>query len=389
MKIRMTLVTSLALVLSLLFSCQAPPPPPFEANTTLTMYIATDIHYREYDPSDDQIVGSAKLFEYIPDLLYALKYDMSNEKPNYLLVTGDLTDTGANYAQDELVTYFTEVEAQGTQVLVMPGNHDFASAAFAEKFAAFGYADAYMREGLSYCARLSADTWIVTLDTGVYGQLQDDTLAFFEKVGAAAQKENARLLVASHHNAVPHLPTMNDGFVLWPADQFYAIMAKYALPVDLTGHMHAQDIASRTDGAYQLTDICTGALAVYPHRVGVMTLSPTQWEYNTRSLPVEEYAKLSADTQTPELLDFATYSRDYHMGRFAKRGDVDDISEEAATLRGLINVHYFEGDENQYFEQLKDDGAWEELKATRYYNFLQEALFDKDLPDNHWVHTFS
>lgn len=104
----------------------------------------------------------------------ALVEQVEREQPSLLLVSGDLTLNGEKQSMVELAQYFTRIEEKGTEVLVIPGNHDIASGwarafkgdqqivtdqvtaqQFAELFVNHGYQQASSRDkaSLSYLAK--------------------------------------------------------------------------------------------------------------------------------------------------------------------------------------------------------------------------------------------
>ncbi|WP_161950602.1 metallophosphoesterase family protein, partial [Streptococcus suis] len=107
------------------------------------------------------------------------------EHPSLLLVSGDLTLNGEKQSMVELAQYFTQIEEKGTEVLVIPGNHDIASGwarafkgnqqevtdqvtaqQFEDLFADNGYQQASSRDqaSLSYLAKPFSNAWFLMID---------------------------------------------------------------------------------------------------------------------------------------------------------------------------------------------------------------------------------
>lgn len=352
---------------------------PYPEGGELSLWIASDIHYT----ADKTAEGSgAKNIRYISEILGALEMDIGKEKPDYLIVTGDITDRGTESQHRAMAERFARIQEGGTRVLVAPGNHDFPAeagdSAFSAVYGDFGYKDAYMREGSSYCYRMSEDNWILMLDSGFYGQLMDDTFKFAEKVLKKAKGSKARVLVGLHHNTVEHIEAFGDGFLLYEADKFQELLEKYKVPVTLSGHIHAQDISANEDKT--VTDIATGALVCYPHSVGVMTLSPENWHYETRKVPVTEWA-LSQPETDGELLIFEGWSRQWYMEMVGNRGE---MSPEAREALKLLDLHFFMGDENDYYDEMQQHPGLAELLESDSGGYAEQILRDDNCPDNVW-----
>ena len=206
------------------------------------IWLITDIHYmapsltdggQRFDIFQKQAAGMD--YEYGPDRMEALikqieTAQIKNEQPEALIVAGDLTSNGEYQAMLDLAEYFDRIEALGTEVFVIPGNHDIhngwavrfegkktikvqqtSPADFAEIFADFGYGEAVARdpESLSYLAQVTDDWQLLMLDTNIYsetkgqgqsesqGRVKEETIAWAETVVKQA-KGNWRVVTLSY-----------------------------------------------------------------------------------------------------------------------------------------------------------------------------------------------
>ncbi|WP_161950644.1 metallophosphoesterase family protein, partial [Streptococcus suis] len=160
------------------------------------IWIITDLHYLSQDLFDDgeafsyiEKTAAGKDLRYGKERMEALVEQVGREHPSLLLVSGDLTLNGEKQSMVELAQYFTRIEEKGTEVLVIPGNHDVSSGwarafkgdqqivtdqvtaqQFAELFANHGYQQASSRDkaSLSYLAKLFSNAWFLMIDSNIY-----------------------------------------------------------------------------------------------------------------------------------------------------------------------------------------------------------------------------
>src|SRR5574344_957357 len=98
------------------------------------IWIITDLHYLSQDLFDDgeafsyvEKTAAGKDLRYGKEQMEALVEQVEREHPSLLLVSGDLSLNGEKQSMVELAQYFSQIEEKGTEVLVIPGNHDIAS----------------------------------------------------------------------------------------------------------------------------------------------------------------------------------------------------------------------------------------------------------------------
>lgn len=102
-----------------------------EENKDLTFFVTNDIHYLAKNLTEDSETfntfieeGDGKELLYIEDLLEAFIGDIRLQSPDFLIVSGDLTTNGEKKSHQALAEKFKAIEALGTSVYVIPGNHD-------------------------------------------------------------------------------------------------------------------------------------------------------------------------------------------------------------------------------------------------------------------------
>ena len=132
--------------------------------------------------------GDGKLTQYGEDLLSALYRQVLEEKPELLLVTGDLTFNGEKASHLALADWFRTVEAAGVPVRFIPGNHDintagpvgFSGNAYystdpvtPDEFASIyeGFLESPGDAGFSYVVQVSSHLRVVMTDVSWYRRL--------------------------------------------------------------------------------------------------------------------------------------------------------------------------------------------------------------------------
>lgn len=391
-----------------------------------TIWVISDLHH--FSP---ELFDQGQKFEEMQataaglDLRYGLKRlkalvkQIEEAKPDVLIVAGDLTLNGELQSMVELADTFQAIEQVGTQVLVIPGNHDLSNPwassfigedtirvaqtlpeDFEELFAPFGYDDALSRDSasLSYLAEISTDWQVYLLDSNVYsktaglyapkshGQLKTSTLNWLEKELVNQQKTDSQALVVMHHNSLVHFPSLNQGYTLDNAGDLQVLLESFKLPITLSGHIHAQHIAQQSfSDSFTLTDIATGAFGLFPNRIGVITITDSSFSYRSTELDMDAW--LADQTQPdPNLLAWETYMQDLMSASSQRVAQKEIIAHHAYSpqeaqavidLFSLMNQATFAGNFNTQWPTLVDTYADLLESLTHYGNeFFEGYLQD-------------
>lgn len=275
-------------------------------SNNITMGVASDLHYYDSDLGiegeafEAYIANDRKLIAESEALMEAFTQAAINSGWDYLLVPGDLTKDGEYDSHNELTTYFERIEAAGTQVYVVPGNHDInngesnsysgstttrvdnvSPAEFKSLFDNYGYNQALATDenSLSYVARLSDNLILIAMDSCKYDANEDDkapeTSGAFKTETYAWILEQIDTYVASgntvigmmHHGIVEHHPNQKEYFTEYLVDDYESVseaFTEHGMHVVLTGHYHAQDIAMHHSNSGDIYDVMTGSLVTYP-----------------------------------------------------------------------------------------------------------------------------
>lgn len=277
--------------------------------------VISDLHF--YDLTlgttgkafQDYLDDDRKLLLESGELVDAALKGLAAADLDFVLVCGDLTKDGEKSAHRLVADKLADLDAAGSAVYVVPGNHDIANGwavrysgeatepvptvsaeDFASIYARFGFAEALIRDtaSLSYVAEPRPGLWLLALDTCRYreqdpalglepitdGRLTPATLDWLLRVLERAAAENKALFAFQHHALVEHHPGQakhDPEYLLEGYEEVGRLLAAYGVRVVFSGHDHAQDITFKRfegDGSGGagpfLYDIETGSLATYP-----------------------------------------------------------------------------------------------------------------------------
>lgn len=370
---------------------------PIEKDQDLSIIETTDVHYFAPSLTDNgaafkQYVaaGDGKQLAYSDEITDAFLEDVEAKKTDVLIISGDLTNNGEKTSHEELAKKLAQVEKAGTQVFVVPGNHDINNpwarkfekdkqlptdtitpTDFSKIYGDFGYKDAISSDdfSLSYLAAPSSKVWLLMLDTAIYktnmqqgtptteGGLTTGTLDWVKECSALAEKNGAKLIPVMHHNLTNHSDVIQRGFTINYNQQVIDTLTAGNMEFSLSGHIHTQNIrTAKSTDAKEITDIVTNALSVYPHKYGNITYSAKNknFTYQSQKLDIESWAKEHGKTDK-NLLNFDQFDYDTFYNSGYDKAIMDLMTSDAyktysqsdkekmADTMGLNNMYFFAG----------------------------------------------
>ena len=288
----------------------------------LRIAVMSDLHYL----SPDMIAGTAdfehalnsdrKLLKESSAILYEKFEQVRADKPDILLVSGDLTKDGEQECHAALAKQLQQLQQDvpGLKIYVINGNHDIrnynaknfntadgkavpATRTEPEDFkriydfvysdptvlATFTPAEGNKAGGLSYVARPVEGLTVIAMDTCRYssdntsngddehetsGAISADLEKWVIEQTAAAKARGDLVIGLEHHGLVPHFDVQPTILPMYLVNGYERIAQEYAdagMSVVFTGHMHAVDIAAMTTKAGNtFYDIETGSALTYP-----------------------------------------------------------------------------------------------------------------------------
>lgn len=279
-----------------------------------TMAVISDVHImaptllkQDGKAFDNYVAHDRKMLRESIKLMEQATNKILSERPQIVLITGDLTKDGEQVSHEYLCReYLSRMKKAGIKVYVIPGNHDVDNPhaveflgdttrrvpspnkeAFAKLYNDYGYGEALARDthSLSYVVQLDTSTRLLCLDACKYeqndyekdicvtaGRLKPETICFIKAQMAEAKKRGQRMLAAMHHGIVEHWKWQGRAMKEYLIDDWRKqgrLFSKLGIEVVFTGHFHAQDIAERK-GVY---DVETGSLVSYPSPYRIVRLN--------------------------------------------------------------------------------------------------------------------
>lgn len=342
----------------------------------LDIWIATDNHYLSPSLHDGgefflNAITSAdgKVTHYSSEVISALLDSAKTEKPDILILSGDLTLNGATKSHTELAQKLKAAEEAGVCVLVIPGNHDvestgvdfsggkatavdsLSSTKFPEIYSDFGYSEAISRDtaSFSYIYETEGKLRILMLDTNSFGKgyVNDVTYVWLEKELNDAKKAGCRVMSVTHQTLFAHNKLLSFGYQLYDADELMELYKKYNVKCNFSGHIHVQSIKEE-DG---FTEVVTSSLTMAPIQYGKIHYDGKSLSYTASELDVSAWAK-SQNLTDPNLTDFRAYSigffenlsRNQVYSTLENSSFTDDEKAVMAETFAKVNTKYFAGD---------------------------------------------
>lgn len=357
-----------------------------------TIAIVSDIHYM--DPSllkNDGAAGTAfqnyldqdpKLVQYSDLIWRNVWMDIRTEKPDILLVPGDITKDGEKIGHVAMARFLNQLREGGTKVYVVPGNHDINNAKaklfdgnnaypvemtsktdFETIYGNFGYRNAIARDAnsLSYVVQAGPGLRIIGIDASKYeeygpsgdvaaGRIKATTLTWILEQLAKAKRDQVTVFAMMHHNLIEHYAgqsQLDPGYVIDDWQQVADKLVDAGLQVIFTGHYHANDISAYVHNGKKLFDVQTGSLVTAPSPYRLITVKENKLEVSTKTVQ-------SIKTNLPGGLAFPAYANlflsqhldgyfNYYLSN--QLGAPSQLASVAAPLfRNGIMAH-FAGDE--------------------------------------------
>ncbi len=381
---------------------------PGRAHADTRVMVVSDLHYLDpslYEGSTLFLralrAGDGKITQCGEELMDALYQQILSEKPDALIVTGDLTFNGERKSHGTLAAWFASVEAAGVPVWVIPGNHDinvsgpvgFAEGMyyrteaetpedFAAHYAAFtGQGQA----GFSCIAPIDSRLWVLMTDVAWYrdgaqtfGLFTGEHAAFLEEALKSAQEAGVRVVTATHHSLIAHTDFSRESYLMFGSEAMASLARRYGVELNLSGHLHIQHIA-REEG---LADAALGAFCMWPHRYALVTLDDGgALTYDARALD---------GRFLPE--GFLERSRDWFYGiaRDKVLASLTGTDEEKAVMADYaarFNLCYFSGTLRRNDPAFTDDPAlalWEKQEGSAFSAYMRLVTDEASDDSLHW-----
>ncbi|MBQ9299500.1 MAG: metallophosphoesterase [Clostridia bacterium] len=376
--------------------------------------VVSDTHYLSHalyekdNPYFTKVVstGAGKATMYSDELLDALLAEARHQRPDLLLITGDITFNGEAASHADLAEAMRALQREGIRVAVIPGNHDINNrnaVRFTETgiewvdnvdSAAFGkiwqgmLADELPGPGFSGVLKLNGQVWLALGDYSVYEDHQEshgvatgEHERWMAGVLDAAAGTGAAVISASHQPLLSHTDFSSHTFRVIQGDKIADLLDGAGMQLNLCGHMHIQHILRRG----QFADIITGAWCTTPHRYGIATL----WDDGT----ISSDAYAVCDEHLPQGLGETI--RQYFLDTIMKgervelmaMGVFDQKLLDMSRFAARVNEYYYAGTLAEHPEVLTDPARalWEPYeRGSTFAHYLLLILREEISDALHW-----
>ncbi|MFW5663054.1 MAG: metallophosphoesterase family protein [Bacteroidota bacterium] len=408
-------------------------------STSKEMKIAvfTDPHY--FSPSlgtsgaafEQYLAMDRKLIAESQAILEATVAAIIADKPDVVIVPGDLTKDGEKVTHEEFAAYMRQIEDAGAKVYVIPGNHDVDNPAsysysgnnrtlvptvsaqeFAQIYADFGYDEAKYKDpnSLSYVAEPVKGIWLLGMDACRYkenpgkthpvtgGRFSQETFTWIKNKLQEAKDSKIRVFGFLHHGILEHFAgqksnPVSSEYVIDDCDNAASEFASLGLEIVFTGHFHSNDIVMKDYGGNVLYDIETGSTITFPcpYRVidydgetkfDISTKYIESINYDTQGMSFPDYAKNYLQSGMLGLIEYTL------MNQF---GVSEEEAEQLAPLMLAAFMAHYQGDErypDQQTQAMVEQMMQSTDPTTQLFGSSLAAMFNDPMPpDNDYVIT--
>lgn len=298
-----------------------------EKSETLKFAAASDLHYshvsEELEKTNDDPIfwyanRRAAMEEESGFIIDAfLKQCAEDESVEYVLIAGDLADSGKRYPEDHEVvaSKLRAFEREtGKDVFVINGNHDATETGgtsfddFKSIYREFGYDKALSvrEDDCSYTADLGDSYRLIALDSNsptksTEDGMTADKLRWVKEQTEQAKKDNKFPILMMHHNLLDHMPMqriISRNFIVRFHNTTASLFADWGIKVVISGHEHCSDATSLTSSKGNVIyDFATTSLTMYPLAYRVFTFTDDEIKYEAETIRgIDTDALLSAQT---------------------------------------------------------------------------------------------
>ncbi len=408
-----------------------------EEKSKVKFAVISDIHY--YDSAlgttgaafEAYLAADRKLIKESGEILNSAITSIKSEKPDFVLIPGDLTKDGEKQNHLILAEKLKELEKSGIKVFIINGNHDVnnydsvsypsdgttptaiakvSADEFKSNYAEFGYNESFSKDSvsLSYAVEPEDGIWIIAIDSCRYdenteengsvtaGKIRVETLEWIRALLKEAKLKNKMVLGMMHHGIIEHFKGQSQFFSEYVVSDWDSISTEFAnlgMKFVFTGHYHAQDIVKKTtDTGNNIYDIETGSLVTYPNPYRIIELESNNKMVITSS-KVETINNVNLGGKT-----FQNYSKDYitdgltnlapHMLMSAPYNVTQSQAQQLSPLMVSSMIAHYAGDETADSTTISIISSMtnSEDSMTKVFGGLLQSLWtDSEPKDNNIV----
>ena len=357
----------------------------------LKIAVLSDLHYM--DPSLIREDGSAfqmylmqdrKLLAESCAILQEVINELLAEKPDLVLISGDLTKDGELVCHQAVIKQLRILEANRIKVLVVPGNHDInnpnavlfdgdntepvptiSPEQFRSLYADYGYGSAIARDpnSLSYISEPYKNFFVLAIDANEYynntsensvtaGNIKDETMDWITSQLAGLKSKKGKVVVGMmHHGVIEHFMGESVIFPDYLVDDRFARadeLMQAGLKVIFTGHFHGNDAVQLASGDFTLTDIETGSPVSYNSPYRIINLIDNKMYVETNHITSIDYPGLNG-VPFPEYEAAVSFAAFEFLAKYMLMSPPYNVPEIYATMVAPVfskaMMAHFAGDE--------------------------------------------
>ncbi|MGN1408141.1 metallophosphoesterase family protein [Lactobacillus sp.] len=342
--------------------------------------IADSLH--DFGPRFEQMraTSAGKDIAYQETALMAFVRKVVKEKPDAVVITGDLTFNGAKASAKKFAEHLAPLKDAGVALIAIPGNHDIFDG-WARRFeadkeyrvdqispsdwreifsATYDLAASTDPNSLSFAVNLNPHWRLLCLDSNIYGHqesyghpitsgnMTDSERAWLTQELETGQQAGQEMLFFMHHNLYDHNSVVHDGFKLNNAAELLALLKKYPVRCAFSGHIHAQHIMAKQ---VAIPEIVSSCFAETDQGYGIVKLDNKQLDYQRYSFDIDNYLTEQEKKAYP-FNNFHSYlekvfdgANDQLMDHFLTFDGTEEGQEAVALLKKL-HWNFFTGQGN-------------------------------------------
>lgn len=284
------------------------------------IYLLADIHVMApslLDSSDNaawkrDLANQRKMQDLSIPIFDLLIAQIIADKPDLLLINGDLTKDGEYESHDYVINKLTKVKDAGIRIFVIPGNHDrgwmeearvyakdtftiaesYTPEMFREAYRDFGYGEGSTihESSLSYATELFPGLMLIGIDTGNMAQVSEEAINWACQKAKEARDNGQQVIVMAHHSLIPHIYGQEAVMIYSVIDtneQLRDGLMAAGVKVVFTGHYHITDNTRyKNSEGQEIYDIATGSPISYPCDYRILTFDDKfkQLKITTKSI---------------------------------------------------------------------------------------------------------
>lgn len=289
----------------------------------MKFYIISDLHY--YDKSlgtkgeafEAMCISEAKILRYSHEIYTKVLEEIAASEYDAVFFLGDFTANAEEISHQSFLDV-TLSYLDKEKIFIIPGNHDFGTQdafkytengeptpvssisqkQYEDRYYDYGAKQAISRDKNSlsyllefeefYCLCLDSSSYLKQNGNAVIsGELSQATLEWVGSLDKTILTNKKPIIAMIHHSVIPHFPLHEHffpDFLVRNHKDVADTLEKAGIKVIITGHHHANSVASSRVNNTELLDIQCGSPVTYPLAYKEMNIKDSIIELDTKSI---------------------------------------------------------------------------------------------------------